>query len=71
METVRRIIIKHIDGHPVNLRYEPVQSLSRAARFPTIEDYQTFITGHYKPPDTSKYEPKTIEITYREVTEDE
>ena len=65
-----RVIMKHIDGHPVNNRYEPVKSLSAAARFPTIEDYQTFITGHYRPPDASQYEPKMIEITYRELEED-
>ena len=71
MEVKRRIIIKHIDGTPVNLRYEPVKSLSAAARFPTIEDYNAFITGYYKPVDASKYKPQVIEITYREVPPDE
>lgn len=71
METVHRIIMKHIDGYPVNLRYEPVQSLARANWFHTIEDYETFINGYYKPPDASKYVPQVIEITYRECEPDE
>ena len=70
MEIKTRIIMKHIDGYPVNNRYEPVDSLSKAARFPTIEAYQTFITGYYKPIDPSKYVPVTLKITYEEVTED-
>ena len=70
MEVKRRIIMKHIDGTPVNIRYEPVDSLSRAARFPTIEDYHSFVTGYYKPLDASKYVPQEIEIIYREVEPD-
>ena len=70
MEIKRRIIMKHISGVPVNNRYEPVESLSRAARFPTIEDYQRFITGYYKPVDDSQFIPQEIEITYREVSND-
>jgi hypothetical protein len=63
--------MKHIDGHPVNLRYEPAKSLSSAARFMDIEDYRTFINGYYKPPDASKYMPQKIRITYEEVTEND
>jgi hypothetical protein len=71
MEVKYRIIMKHISGKPVNNRYEPVESLSRAARFPTIEDYHAFITGHYKPADATQYMPQTIKITFEEVNEDE
>lgn len=71
MEIKHRIIMKHIDGYPVNIRYEPVDSLSKAARFPTIEDYERFINGYYKPPDASQYVPQVIEISYREVSHDE
>lgn len=70
MEIKRRIIMKHISGVPVNNRYEPVESLSRAARFPTIEDYQRFIEGYYKPVDASQFVPVEIEISYREVESD-
>jgi hypothetical protein len=71
METKIRIIMKHIDGTPVTARYTPSKGLSDAARFPTIEDYQTYITGHYKPPDASQYMPQKIRITYEEMTDDE
>ncbi|MFD0673958.1 hypothetical protein [Cohnella sp. GCM10027633] len=70
MEIKRRIIIKHIDGTPVNLRYEPVRSLSTAARFNDIEEYNAFITGYYKPLDATQYKPQPIKITY-EVIDDE
>ena len=71
MEIKRRIIMKHIDGYPVNVRYKPVDSLSVAARFNNIEEYNAFITGYYKPVDASQFVPQLIEITYREVNESE
>lgn len=70
MEIKHRIIMKHIDGHPVTIRYEPAKSLSSAVRFMDIEEYNNFITGYYKPPDASVYKPQRIRITYEEVIED-
>jgi hypothetical protein len=67
MEVYNHIIIKRSDGVPVNLHYEPVQKLRRAARFNAIEDYERFITGYYKPPDAALYKPQLIRITYEEL----
>lgn len=66
-ETKTRIIMKRVDGVPVNLHYEPVRSLSAAARFNDIDEYNAFINGYYKPSDDSMYKPQTIRITYEEV----
>lgn len=71
MEVKRRIIIKRIDGVPVNARYEPVKSLSQAARFNDIDEYNAFITGFYKPTDATQFFPQEIEISYREIEFDE
>lgn len=67
METKTRIIMKRIDGVPVNLRYEPVKSLAAAARFHDVEEYDAFISGYYGPPDMALYKPQPIRITYEEV----
>jgi len=70
MEVKRRIIMKRIDGVPVNLHYSPVESLSAAARFKNIEEYNNFINGYYKPSDASQYKPQKIRITYEEEEDD-
>lgn len=70
-ESKIRVVIRRTDGVYVNIKYEPVKDLSRAARFMDIEDYETFINGYYKPPDASQYMAQKIKITYEEVTEDE
>lgn len=69
-EIKHRIIMKHINGTPVNHRYEPVRDLSRAVRFGTIEEYTNFIEGYYRPSDASQYMPQKIRITYEEEFED-
>ncbi|WP_221469330.1 hypothetical protein [Cohnella nanjingensis] len=69
-EVKQAFIIMRIDGVPVNVRYEPASSVSAAARFYTIADYETFINGFYKPPDVAMYKPVKVTITY-EVNEDE
>lgn len=71
MEIKERIVIRRLDGIYVNLKYEPVKDLSRAARFMDVEEYEHFINGYYKPPDKSMYKPQKIRIQYEEVTEDE
>jgi len=63
-EVKHRIIVVRTDGVPVNLHYEPVKTISAAARFNDMEGYETFMTGHFKPPDRSIYEPKRLRITY-------
>lgn len=67
MEIYNHIIIKRVDGVPVNLHYEPVKSLRSAGRWNTIEDYEAFISGYYKPADAALYRPQLIKITYEEV----
>lgn len=69
MESKVRYALRRIDGVYVNIKYEPVRDLSRAARFVDIEDYEQFINGYYKPPDASQYVPQKIRISYEEVTE--
>lgn len=70
METKRRIIIKRIDGVPVNLKFEPVKSLSAAARFNDIDEYNDFINGYYRPSNADMYKPHKIRITYEEEEDD-
>jgi hypothetical protein len=71
MESKIRIALRRTDGAYVNLHYEPVKSLSRAARFTDIEEYRAFLSGYYKPPDAALYVPQFFKITYEEVSEDE
>lgn len=65
-EVKKRFVLRRIDGVYVNLRYEPVKSLSKAARFMDVEEYERFITGYYKPSDPSLYKLQAIRITYQE-----
>ena len=66
METALRIIVKRNDNVFVNLRYEPVDSIRKAARFTCMEDYNTFLTGHYAPKNPEIYQPQFIRICYEE-----
>lgn len=70
METALRIIVKRNDNVFVNLRYEPVDSIRKAARFTCMEDYNTFLTGHYAPKNPEIYSPQLLKITYEEVNDD-
>ena len=69
-ESKIRVVIRRTDGVYVNLKYEPVKDLSRAARFMDIDEYEHFINGYYKPPDKSMYKPQKIRIQYEEVMEE-
>lgn len=71
MEVKRRIIMKRVDGVPVNLHYEPVKSISAAARFHDIDEYNNFINGYYRPANAEMYKPQAIQITYEELEEEE
>lgn len=71
METYNSFLVKHIDGYMVNIRYEPVKTIRSALRFNTVEEFQVFINGHYKPDKPEEYSLYPIEIQYKEVTEDE
>lgn len=71
METKIRYALRRIDGAYCNLHYEPVKDLTRAARWTDIDSFEQFIKGYYKPPDASIYYPQMIEITYRELENDE
>ena len=71
METALRIIVKRNDNVFVNLRYEPVDSIRKAARFNSMEDYNTFLTGHYAPKNPEIYSPQFLRITYEECENDE
>lgn len=67
METKRRVILKRRDGMFMNLFFEPVRTVSQAARFNDLESFHSFLHGVYAPSDPSLYYPQMIEITYREV----
>jgi hypothetical protein len=69
MEVVRRHILKRVDGVPVNVRFEPVHSISRALRVDK-ELFDTLMNGHFKPDRPEDYYMQEIEISYKEVTED-
>lgn len=69
METITKVIVKRIDGAFVDLHYQPVTSIRKAARFNSIEDYNTFLTGHYAPKNPNDFKPQVIQITYQEVEE--
>lgn len=65
------IVKRHSDGAMVTLRLEPAKDIRAALRFNHVEDYQTFINGHYGPADPTDYYLQPIKITYEEVREDE
>jgi hypothetical protein len=71
METKRRIIIQRIDGEFVNLHFQPVKTISAAARFNNIDEYDQFMNGFYGPHDPSLYRPATLKITYELESEDD
>ena len=71
METKQRIIITRVDGVPVNLRFEPVKSLSQAARFHDIDEYESFMNGYYKPDKPELYKPGKLRITYELESEED
>ncbi|MBB6731917.1 hypothetical protein [Cohnella zeiphila] len=64
MENKRRIILQRVDGAFVNLKLEPVNNPSAAARFNDISAYESFIYGFYGPSDPSMYKPVYLSITY-------
>lgn len=70
METVTKVIVKRTDGEFVNLHYRPVESMRAAARFNNLEEYNTFLTGHFAPKNPEDYKPQLIKITYEECMED-
>jgi hypothetical protein len=70
MEIVRRHILKHISGAMVNIRYEAVKTIRSAARL-TPEEFETLMTSYHKPVNRNDYYLQEIEISYREVGEDE
>lgn len=71
MENVTKVIVKRSDGVYVDLHYRPVASLRTAARFNTMEDYNTFLTGHFAPKNPEDYKPQLISITYEELSDSE
>lgn len=68
METhTSNIVKRRSDGAIVNLHLQPAKDIRSALRFSRIEDYETFIYGHYGPEDPEDYYLQPIEIFYREV----
>lgn len=68
METVRRYILKHVDGYPVDIRFERVKTIRAALR---LDDdlFRQLMTGHFKPPNPGDYYMQPIQITYEEVND--
>lgn len=62
--------MKHVDGYPVNIKYEPVKTIRAAARL-SDEDFERLMTSYHKPLDRSQYYLQEIEISYREVDQSE
>ncbi|MDQ0062341.1 hypothetical protein [Paenibacillus harenae] len=71
METAQFYIMKHLNGTPVNYRYEPAKSIRSAARFNDKDHFDAWINGHYKPKNPEDYVVKLVRATYEEVAEDE
>lgn len=67
METVERFILKRIDGAYCNLKFETVKNMRSAARFNSMEEYNQFMTGYYRPDKPELYFPQPIKVTYEEV----
>ena len=70
MEVIRRHIVKHIDGYPVNIRYEPVKSIHYALKL-TPDEFERLMTSYHKPEDRTQYYLQPIETIHREVNENE
>jgi hypothetical protein len=67
METYTSFVVKRTDGAMVNIRYEPVKTIRSALRFNNEEDFQTFITGYYKPDNPEEYYLQPIKTSYEEI----
>lgn len=63
------IVKRRSDGAMVTLRLEIAKNIKSAVRFNHVEDYETFINGHYGPADPSDYYLQPIKVTYEEVSE--
>lgn len=66
MEIVKRFVIRRADGAYVDIKFDTVKTMRQAARFGTIEEYNTFMNGYYRPADPDKYYPQPITVTYEE-----
>ncbi|GAB7057391.1 hypothetical protein JCM16163A_41400 [Paenibacillus sp. YK5] len=65
MVSKTRYIIRHRLGHFINLRYEPVKEIDKAARFGTEEEANHFYRdSHYKAVDPENYTVLPMKITY-------
>jgi hypothetical protein len=69
MEMVRKIILKRVDGAYCDVWFKPVKSIRAAARFNDMDEYNSFLTGHYRPNNPELYKPQYIKVTYEEVDE--
>lgn len=61
------IVKRRSDGAMITLRLEIAKDIRAALRFNHVEDYETFINGHYGPEDPTDYYLQPILITYQEV----
>lgn len=60
-----KFIIQHVEGHFINLKYEPVKDFKSAFRFYTEEEATHFITtSYYKTSHPELYHIVPIKITY-------
>jgi len=66
MEIVKKFVIRRADGAYVDIKFERVKTIRQAARFSTIEEYDKFMNGYYRPADPDKYYPQAITVTYEE-----
>lgn len=60
-----KYIIQHVEGHFINLKYEPVKDFKGAFRFYTEEEALHFITtSHYRTSNPELYHIVPVKITY-------
>lgn len=59
-----RYIVRHKDGHFINILCETVTDWMKATRWNSVEEVDGFLTGHYAPPDPDNYYAHPIHITY-------
>lgn len=64
------IVKRRSDGVMVTVRLEIAKDIKSALRFNHVEDYETFINGHYGPSDVTDYYLQPIRIMYEEVDAD-
>ncbi|MNN43065.1 hypothetical protein D3C81_1572810 [compost metagenome] len=65
-----RYVIRHKDGHFINIRCEPTHDFMKVDRWVTEDDVQAFLHGYYAPPEPDNYYAVPVKVTYELETEE-